>query len=242
MIVSVVIAAAACSAKPSQRPAVVLNGPNGKITCFEPPPDVMTAEAKAAVNANISKVVDVLKVESNTSTTYSRIRQEVPNLQATEALEFRLCTEYGNGIISKDQYHNFLSVLPLLKSGQPIGSSTGQDASHAEQKKEAVQLFPPSPPVLAGGDQPQRGTMTDDLPIDMRVTAVRAYAREAGVGSWQPCASVGDDFDCNLGWARFRGNYKIVNQPPAQRVEWTFENWSASRPREAKLEVAYYAP
>lgn len=119
----------ACSTIPSQRLAVVLDGPNGRITCFKPPPDVMTATANAAVNANISKVVQALKVESSASATYDRIREETPDLQATEVLEFRLCTEYGNGILSKEQYNYFLSVLPLLKTQQPAASGEGRDAN-----------------------------------------------------------------------------------------------------------------
>lgn len=67
-----------------------------KIACVRPPKDIATSSAGATLNANISHVVDVVKVEANAQTTLQRIRAEVPNLQATEVLDYRLCTAYGN--------------------------------------------------------------------------------------------------------------------------------------------------
>jgi len=122
---------------PSHRKMVTLPGPAGRpVTCFEPPPDVMAGGGIAKVDANIPKVIEALKVDAETTVTYQRIRAEVPNLQATETVEFRLCAMYANGIVTPEQYQRFLTVLPLLRRGAPaapVGATGGATPSPAKE-------------------------------------------------------------------------------------------------------------
>src|SRR5947199_360958 len=63
--------------------------------CFSainlPAKGLMTASVKASADVAVSKIVEALKVNADASVAYNRIRAEVPNLQALEALDFRLC-------------------------------------------------------------------------------------------------------------------------------------------------------
>jgi len=146
----------ACASGPSYRKTHQLVGPNGAITCFEPPPDVMTAGTKASVDASVSRIVQTLKLNADTSTTYSRIRAEVPNLQALEATEFRLCVAYANGLLSKDQYSKFMDLLPSLKSS----GATGAPASGTKSNDSATTLVPSqSQPQSQAQNQSQNQTI-----------------------------------------------------------------------------------
>jgi len=110
-ILFIVVILASC-AGPSKRNKVTIND----VTCIEPPPDVMSSEISAAVDAAISPIKDALRADISVAKKFERIREEIPNLQAVEVLEFRLCAAYANGAIDKDTYKQFIShILPLLK-------------------------------------------------------------------------------------------------------------------------------
>jgi len=100
----------------SSRGITEFNTATGILKCAEPPPDVIATGAKANVEALVPKINTNVKANVSASTTVSRIRSEVPNLQAVEALEYRMCLAYGNGIVDSESYKKFMNnILPMLQ-------------------------------------------------------------------------------------------------------------------------------
>jgi hypothetical protein len=76
------------------------------------------------------------------------------------------------------------------------------------------------------------------LPAGARIVSVQAFAKEKGASSWQECLQGDESFDCNLGWARFKGAYQL--SVDGRVVTWPVQNWSANREREARMLVVYH--
>jgi hypothetical protein len=111
-----------CSGSPSQRHPVKFVSENGtKITCYEPLADVITKGVKADVEIAAVKIGTLLKGTGGTSVDVERIRQEVPvDVSAFEAIDFRLCLQYVNGVLSKEEYHAFTKqIIPAYKKNPP---------------------------------------------------------------------------------------------------------------------------
>jgi len=80
------------------------------VTCLVPPPDVMTKASNTTVNAAIPKVVYILKnggtgnAGIDRKREFERVREELSDLNTYEVIEFRLCVQYGNGVLSAEEY------------------------------------------------------------------------------------------------------------------------------------------
>lgn len=117
----------------SSRSITTFDTPTGKLKCAEPPPDVITMGAKANIDAIIPNIKADVEANASASTMVARIRSEVPNLQAVEALEYRMCLAYGNGIIDSDAYKKFIgSILPMLQVVDDIDKPTSFNGSNDE--------------------------------------------------------------------------------------------------------------
>jgi hypothetical protein len=100
----------------SKRNIVEFKTETGTLKCAEPPPDVIATGVEANVEALIPEIDIDVKANASASNTVKRIRSEIPNLQAVEALEYRMCLAYGNGIIDSESYKDFItSILPMLQ-------------------------------------------------------------------------------------------------------------------------------
>jgi hypothetical protein len=102
----------------SSRKKVVLTKTDGtKITCFKPPPDVLTEKLEASIVAKIPYIKEQLDASLSVDNKTKRIRTEIEGINSVEALEFIMCRSYANGIIDSKEYTEFLkSILPLLKT------------------------------------------------------------------------------------------------------------------------------
>jgi len=106
----------------SQRHPVEFTSKDGtKITCFEPPTDVITKGVKADAEIAAVKFGTLLKGTGGVSVDVERIRQEVPvDVSSFEAIDFRLCLQYVNGVLSKGEYHAFTEqIIPAYKKNPP---------------------------------------------------------------------------------------------------------------------------
>jgi hypothetical protein len=80
----------------------------------------------AEVNADIAaaKVGNLLKGTGGVAVDIERIRQEVPSDVASfEVIEYRICTQYGNGILTREEYRSFIDrILPAIRKqvSQPV--------------------------------------------------------------------------------------------------------------------------
>jgi hypothetical protein len=126
---------------PNKREAVELTRPNGeKVVCFIPPADVMTSERDIQVKAAIPKIKDVLNTSTSINEKYQRIREEIPNLQTIEVLEFRACVAYANGLFTPSNYMDLVNnILPLIKDKSPSKPS-GTNNTSTKNPPEKISL------------------------------------------------------------------------------------------------------
>lgn len=122
---------AACAADPNIRKTIVITGPNGTITCVEPPPAVIArlTQRSGEVDASVKRVGELLKAsaESRVAIDPQRIREISPDVEAFEVVAFDLCVQYGNGILSREEYRKFIEILPLFRQG------TGKPATRLDE-------------------------------------------------------------------------------------------------------------
>ncbi len=92
-----------------------------KIQCAEPPPDVVAKGIKVNAEVAAQKVGNLLKGTGGVDVDVERIRQEVPpDVSTFEIIEYRICIQYVNGLLSKGEYNSFTrQILPALKNKVP---------------------------------------------------------------------------------------------------------------------------
>lgn len=117
---------AACAADPNIRPIVEFPRPDGTtVKCVSPPPAVIARQTVRSenVDATVKRLGELLKasVESRVQIDPQRIREISADVENFEVVAFRLCEQYGNGILSREEYRKFEEVLPVFRqgSGQP---------------------------------------------------------------------------------------------------------------------------
>jgi hypothetical protein len=75
---------------------------------------------RAELDAEIADIVDALSANTGVEAKFARIRPTVPSLQAVEALEFRMCAAWAQGLLDEQAYREFLTrILPLLRQTCP---------------------------------------------------------------------------------------------------------------------------
>lgn len=110
---------------PSERKPVEFTLSDGsKITCREPPPDVIAKGGTAYAELTATRLVEtILKatVKGGVGLDVERIRQELPpEVASFEVVEFRICAQYGNRVISKQTYQAFTEqILPAYMKNPP---------------------------------------------------------------------------------------------------------------------------
>jgi hypothetical protein len=107
---------------PSQRnrELFVLND-GTKITCLEPPADVILKGGRVNAELTATRLVTLLKATGGVDLDVERIRQEMPpEVASFEVVEFRICAQYGNGVLSKEGYQAFTEqIIPAYRKNPP---------------------------------------------------------------------------------------------------------------------------
>lgn|SRR5437016_3933039 len=113
----------ACSmGLPSERKPVEFTLSDGsKITCREPPPDVIAKGGTAYAELTATRLGTYLQAKGGVGVDVERIRQELPpEVASFEVVEFRICAQYGNRVISKQTYQAFTEqILPAYMKNPP---------------------------------------------------------------------------------------------------------------------------
>jgi len=91
---------------------------------------------------------------------------------------------------------------------------------------------------VSSNDWSSCGVVTVQIPLTARIVSVTGSARERGAADWKQCVQR-DNKDCDVGWARFDGNYSVQTVGGFQTISWTFKNWSHNRDREARVVVVW---
>jgi hypothetical protein len=138
-LVGAIVASCGFSHDPSGRTAREFTRPDGtRVHCHEPPPDVVPAAVGAEVEARISKLVEVLNARLGVEEAFARIRAECPTLQAVEALEFRMCAAWAQGVLDDEAYGEFLTeILPLLRDTCGNADEPSGDLGPGAGRKDA---------------------------------------------------------------------------------------------------------
>lgn len=113
--------ASSCSS-PSKRNLVEFSLKDGsKIQCVEPPPDVVAKGLKVNADIAAEHIGNLLRGTGGVDVDIERIRQEVtPDISAFEVIEYRICVQYGNAVLSKDEYRTFTErILPAIRNRAP---------------------------------------------------------------------------------------------------------------------------
>ncbi|MDK2744336.1 MAG: hypothetical protein NDI90_15620 [Nitrospira sp. BO4] len=94
--------------------------PYGKeVTCFEPPKDVVEKGGGVDASIAIKEIGEVLKASGSAKVDTQRIREISTGVNDFEVLEFRFCTQYGNEVLTPQEYQKFQTeVLPILHSSK----------------------------------------------------------------------------------------------------------------------------
>ena len=104
---------------PSQRDRTPheFSRPDGRaVRCHEPPPELVARGILAEVDARIPEVIEILRLEIDLQERLELIGPTARGLEALEALEFRLCVAWAQGVLGEEEYRQFLqTVLPELR-------------------------------------------------------------------------------------------------------------------------------
>lgn len=105
----------ACTISPRNK--TVFHLPDGKeVTCFEPPPDVMLKAVEGKADLAAKEIGEILKAGGSVKLDVQKLRELSPGINDYEVLEFRLCTQYGNGSLTPEQYQKFQAeILPIIR-------------------------------------------------------------------------------------------------------------------------------
>ena len=129
-----------CSGSPSQRHLVEFPQKDGPpLQCFEPPPDVIVKGGKANLELTAKRLGTLLQATGGVGLDVERIRQELPpEVSSFVVVEFRICAEYGNGVLSKEEYHAFTTqIIPAYKKNPPAKTVSTAGAAASAQLVEA---------------------------------------------------------------------------------------------------------
>ena len=93
--------------------------PDGRaVRCHEPPAELVARGIFAEVDARVPEVIEILRLEVDVRERLELLRPAARGLEALEALEFRLCVAWAQGVLGEEEYSEFLrEVLPALRLG-----------------------------------------------------------------------------------------------------------------------------
>lgn len=104
-----------------------------KIKCPVPPPDVIVKGGKANLELTSNRLGTLLQSTGGVGLDVERIRQELPpEVSSFREVEFLICAQYGNQVLSKQAYQAFTEqILPAYMKNPPAKtvSNTGATPS-----------------------------------------------------------------------------------------------------------------
>lgn len=92
-----------------------------KIKCPVPPPDVIVKGGKASAELTVIQLGSHLQATGGVGLDIERIRQELPpEVSSFREVEFLMCAQYGNRVLSKQGYQAFTEqIIPAYKKNPP---------------------------------------------------------------------------------------------------------------------------
>lgn len=92
-----------------------------KIKCPVPPPDVIVKGGKANLELTSKRLGTLLQSTGGVGLDVERIRQELPpEVSSFREVEFLICAQYGNRVLSKQEYRAFTEqIIPAYTKNPP---------------------------------------------------------------------------------------------------------------------------
>ena len=108
--------------------------------CFQPPPEVIAKGGKASAEIVAERIGIALKGGVGAGLDVERIRQELPPEAATfREVEFIICVQYGNRIITKQEYRAFTErIVPAYNLNPPVKTGSNPDTIKSTNPVETI--------------------------------------------------------------------------------------------------------
>lgn len=108
--------------------------------CFQPPPEVIAKGGKASAEIVAERIGIALKGGVGAGLDVERIRQELPPEAATfREVEFIICVQYGNRIITKQEYRAFTErIVPAYNLNPPVKTASNPDTIKSTNPVETI--------------------------------------------------------------------------------------------------------
>lgn len=107
------------------------------VTCFEPPPDVVTKRVNANADAAYNEIGRILKGSVELATETQRIRELSKSVNDYEAIDFRVCMNYANEVLTREQYSLYLTDIKKLLQ-ETSNAAPRQSLSPSSVKQPSV--------------------------------------------------------------------------------------------------------
>ena len=128
-LLALIVSSCSVMTQPSERKVEEFVVEGAKVKCYLPPPDVIAIGTQANADITAMRLGKVLQATGGIGLDIERIRQELPPDVATfEVVEFRICAQYGNGVLSKQAYQTFTEqIIPAYTKNPPVQTSPSVD-------------------------------------------------------------------------------------------------------------------
>jgi hypothetical protein len=121
LLTFLLLLASSCSSPSERKPLEHAWKDGPQPICVAPPADVMVKGVTANAELQATKIGTLFKGTGGVSVDVERIMWEVPaDVAAFEVTEYRLRIQYGNQVLSKEEYLSFTKqILPAIKQQTP---------------------------------------------------------------------------------------------------------------------------
>jgi hypothetical protein len=98
----VALVAAGCATSDTSRESVTHTRPDGEVvTCTRPPEAMLGTDLAAGLSAGFPGIVQTLLSSDPVAKKVADIVQDAPTTDLVQVLDYRLCLEYGDGVLPK---------------------------------------------------------------------------------------------------------------------------------------------
>ncbi len=111
------MAVGGCATSDTSRESVTHTRPDGEVvTCTRPPDAMLGTDLAAALSAGFPGVVQILLSSEAVGKKVADIVQDVPTPDLVRVLDYRLCLQYGDGVLPKPTWEQWRQeVRPSLE-------------------------------------------------------------------------------------------------------------------------------
>jgi len=130
-LVVVALVATGCATSDTSRESVTHTRPDGEVvTCTRPPDAMLDTDLAAGLSAGFPGIVQTLLSSDPVARKVADLVQDAPTPDLVQVLDYRLCLEYGDGVLPKpawDQWQR--DIRPAVERRARAGEGGGEPPS-----------------------------------------------------------------------------------------------------------------